>query len=316
MKVLVTGGAGFIGYHLVKELLEKGHEVICVDNFTLGKKENIDEFSSNQNFKFYQINIDETEEFCNQLKDEKIDLIYHMAANSDIQKGGQNPSIDFRDTFMTTYSVLELMRQNNINKLFFASTSAVYGDKQELLQEITGDLFPISYYGATKFAAENFISAYSFMNDLNTVTFRFPNVIGPNLTHGVIFDFVNKLKRNPHELEILGDGTQTKPYLYVLDLVDAILEFTLDREMKPGVEIYNIGVDSATSVTTIADIICEELGYKDVKYNYTGGNVGWKGDVPKFQFDLTKIHNTGWHTAYTSDESVRATVRYIKENNQ
>ena len=308
MKALVTGGAGFIGTHLVRELLNRGIEVVCVDNFTLGNRENVDCFLENPNYKFYNLNIEETEKFCETLKDERIDIVYHLAANSDM------PSVDFNDTFMTTYSTLEFMRKNEIKKLFFASTSAIYGDKKELLTETLGGLSPISYYGGAKYASEGFISSYTFMNDLNTVIFRFPNVIGPNLTHGVIYDFVRKLQNNPNELEILGDGHQTKPYLYVLDLVDAILQFTLDKEMKQGVEIYNAGVETATSVTTIANIVCEVLGYNNVKYNYAGGIGGWKGDVPKFQYDLTKIHNAGWSAQHTSDESVRETVEYIKDN--
>lgn len=315
MKALVTGGAGFIGTHLVRNLLNRGLEVVVVDNFTLGHQENVDCFGDNSNYKFYNVNIEKTEKFCETLKDEKFDIVYHLAANSDIQKGGRMPSVDFNDTFMTTYSVLELMRRNDIKNLFFSSTSAIYGDKQMLLTEDLGDLKPISYYGGAKYASEGFISSYTFMNDLNTVVFRFPNVIGPNLTHGVIYDFVNKLQNNPNELEILGDGTQTKPYLYVIDLVEAITMFTLDIEMKKGVQVYNAGVETATSVTTIADIVCEELGYENVKYNYTGGNIGWKGDVPKFQYDLTKIHNMGWKAKHTSDESVRDTVKFIKENN-
>ena len=315
MKALVTGGAGFIGTHLVRNLLNRGLEVVVVDNFTLGHQENVDCFGDNSNYKFYNVNIEETEKFCETLKDEKFDIVYHLAANSDIQKGGRMPSVDFNDTFMTTYSVLELMRRNDIKNLFFSSTSAIYGDKQMLLTEDLGDLKPISYYGGAKYASEGFISSYTFMNDLNTIVFRFPNVIGPNLTHGVIYDFVNKLQNNPNELEILGDGTQTKPYLYVIDLVEAITMFTLDIEMKKGVQVYNAGVETATSVTTIADIVCEELGYENVKYNYTGGNIGWKGDVPKFQYDLTKIHNMGWKAKHTSDESVRDTVKFIKENN-
>ena len=150
------------------------------------------------------------------------------------------------------------------------------------------------------------------MNDLNTMIFRFPNVIGPNLTHGVIYDFAKKLANNPHELEILGDGTQTKPYVYVLDLVDAIMLMT--KDIKPGVEIYNVGVETATSVTTIADIVCEELGLENVEYHYTGGNIGWKGDVPRFAYDLTKIHEAGWVASHTSDEAVRETVRYLKNS--
>lgn len=314
MRILVTGGAGFIGTHLVRELLNRGHEVVSVDNFTLGHQKNVDCFSDNKNFKFYNLNIEETENFCDKLKNENFDFVYHLAANSDIQKGGKTPSVDYNDTFMTTYSVLEFMRRQGIKNLFFASTSAIYGNKQELLSEDTGDLRPISYYGGAKFASEGFISSYTYMNDLQTVIFRFPNVIGPNLTHGVIYDFVKKLQANPNELEILGDGTQTKPYLYVLDLVEAILKLTLDISMKKGITVYNAGVESATSVTTIADIVCEELGYKDVKYNYTGGNVGWKGDVPRFQYDLTKIHEAGWVAKHTSDESVRETVRYIKNH--
>ncbi len=311
MKALVTGGAGFIGSHLVERLLKEKYEVICVDNFTLGKKENVDKFKKNKNYKFYEIDINDNEKFCDTLKNEKIDIVYHLAANSDIQKGGKNPSVDYEDTFMTTRGVLELMRRNNIKNLFFSSTSAIYGDESsKKMSEDLGGLKPISYYGGAKYASENFISSYSYMNDFNTMIFRFPNVIGPNLTHGVIFDFVKKLKKNPHELEILGDGTQTKPYIYVPDLIDCIIFMT--KKIDKGVHIYNVGVETATSVTKIADIVCEELGYKDVKYKYTGGNVGWKGDVPKFQYDLTKIHKAGWTANYTSDEAVRETVRSIK----
>ena len=311
MKALVTGGAGFIGSHLVERLLKEKYEVICVDNFTLGKKENVDKFKKNKNYKFYEIDINDNEKFCDTLKNEKIDIIYHLAANSDIQKGGKNPSVDYEDTFMTTRGVLELMRRNNIKNLFFSSTSAIYGDESsKKMSEDLGGLKPISYYGGAKYASENFISSYSYMNDFNTMIFRFPNVIGPNLTHGVIFDFAKKLKKNPHELEILGDGTQTKPYIYVPDLIDCIIFMT--KKIDKGVHIYNVGVETATSVTKIADIVCEELGYKDVKYKYTGGNVGWKGDVPKFQYDLTKIHKAGWTANYTSDEAVRETVRSIK----
>lgn len=311
MKVLVTGGAGFIGSHLVERLLKEGNEVIVVDNYTLGKKENLASVLENKNLEIIECNIDETENFCEKLIDYNIDIIYHLAANSDIQKGGQNPDVDFRDTFMTTRSVLELMRRKNIKNLFFSSTSAIYGDKLGIpLKEDLGDLRPISYYGGAKFASEALISSYTHMNDLNVVMFRFPNVIGPHLTHGVIFDFKKKLERNPKELEILGDGTQQKPYVYVLDLIDAIMMLT--KDIKKGIEIYNAGDETSTSVLTIANIVCEELGYNDVEYKFTGGNIGWKGDVPKFNFNLEKIHKAGWKASHTSDEAVRDTVRSIK----
>ncbi len=306
-RILITGGAGFIGSHLVGKLLEKGHFVISVDNFELGKKENVAEYMDNPNFELIEMDVDNISAFSNLLKEKEIDRIYHLAANSDIQKSAQFPGVDHKNTFGTTYSVLEGMRQNKIKKLFFASTSAVYGNKAGIkLTENVGELSPISYYGGAKLASEAFISSYAYMNDLEVLIFRFPNVIGPNLTHGVIFDFVKKLLANPHELEILGDGTQCKPYLYVLDLVDAIVEYSF-KQVK-GVTTYNIGVDTATTVKEIADMVCEKLGLKDVKYHFTGGNIGWKGDVPAFQYDLTKIKLTGWLPRHNSNESVKATL--------
>jgi UDP-glucose 4-epimerase len=178
------------------------------------------------------------------------------------------------------------------------------------MNEDIGGLSPISYYGGAKLASEAFISSYSYMNDFEVLIFRFPNVIGSGLTHGVIFDFIHKLKDNPKELEILGDGTQRKPYLYVLDLVEAINSFS--HKERKGVEIYNIGVDSATTVKEIADMVCERMGLTDVEYKYTGGNVGWKGDVPVFQYDLAKIYATGWRGAHNSNDSVRDTLAHVK----
>ena len=312
-KVLVTGGAGFIGTNLVERLVSEGHDVYVVDNFVIGDRRNVELMKGNENYHFVEMDLDDTEKFLKEFKDKKFDIIYHLAANSDIQKGGQNPAVDYRDTFSTTRSVLELMRQNGILNLFFASTSAIYGDVHgEKATEDLGGLQPISYYGGAKFACENFISAYTFMNDFNVVVFRFPNVIGPHLTHGVIHDFTKKLRNNPNELEILGDGHQTKPYIYVEDLVDVILKMT--SEPAKGMAVYNIGVDSATSVTRIADILCEVMGLENVIYQYTGGSVGWKGDVPKFQYNLDKIHRTGWKAKHDSDEAVRKTCEWVKEN--
>jgi UDP-glucose 4-epimerase len=305
--ILITGGAGFIGSHLTGKLLKEGNRVICVDNFELGRKENLAMYSDNSNLEIIELDVSEVDKFSDLLAEKKIDRIYHLAANSDIQKSARMPGVDFKNTFSTTYSVLEGMRRNGIKKLFFASTSAVYGDKAGVnLTENIGSLSPISYYGGAKLASEAFISSYAYMNEMEVLIFRFPNVIGPNLTHGVIFDFIKKLQNNPKELEILGDGTQCKPYLYVLDLVNAIVEYS--HRQKRGVEIYNIGVETATTVTEIADMVCKKLGLKDVKYNYTGGNVGWKGDVPAFQYDLSKIYATGWKPAHNSNQSVQATL--------
>ncbi len=314
MNILVTGGAGFIGYYLIDNLLESGNKVICVDNFSLGKEENIEKFKKNKNFKFYKIDIDNKEKLFSKLKNEKIDFIYHLAANSNIQKGAKNPSIDFRDTFLTTYNILELMREKDIKNLMFSSSSAIYGKKEDLIKEIDGDLKPISYYGACKLASENFISAYAYMNDLNVIAIRFPNVVGPNLTHGVIYDFVNKLKKNKNTLEILGDGTQTKEYLYIDDLINGII--ILSKEIKKGLSIYNISSSSSTSVTEIANIVCSVLNLKNVEYKYTGGKSGWKGDVPYFKYDISKILKTGWSFKNTSNEAVEKAARgYYESSN-
>ena len=310
MKVLVTGGAGFIGSHLVDRLLEENNDVIVADKLIFGDK-NIKHLVGNKRllksgrFKYYQVECANQNNVDRLFKENKIDAVYHMAANSDIQKGGRDPKIDFNDTFLTTHALLEGMRNANVKNLFFASTSAVYGEMLDVeLTETTGGIKPVSYYGGTKLASEALISSYVSMCDMNVVIFRFPNVIGPRLTHGVIFDFIKKLQKYPNELEILGDGMQCKPYIYVLDLVDAITKLT--KEWHPGEEVYNISVKGkGSTVTHIAEIIVEVLGLQDVLFKYTGNDRGWKGDVPRFKYNISKILATGWEPKYTSDEAVK-----------
>ena len=308
MKVLVAGGAGFIGSHLTDALIANGHKVVCIDNLSLGTKDNIAHLNNNSAFTFYETDICDSDNLEKIMKEEQIEYVFHLAANSDIQLSAKNPEIEYKNTYSTTYHLLEAMRKCSVKNIFFASTSAVYGDKKdEVLDENTPNLTPISYYGAAKLGSEALISAYSYMNDISALVFRFPNVIGPRLTHGVIYDFIHKLQNNPNELEILGNGKQSKPYIYVQDLVDAIIQF-MNLEEK-GVTLYNIGVESATDVTKIADIICEEMNLHNVKYSYTGGEGGWKGDVPKFCYSMKKVHDAGWSAKHTSDEAVRLTVR-------
>lgn len=305
--ILITGGAGFIGSHLTGRLLAGGHKVVAADDFTLGSRDNVAAYLDDLNFSLVEMDVSKIDELESLMRKHKIDRVYHLAANSDIQKSAVCPTIDYEKTFNTTYAVVEAMRRTGCRKLFFASTSAVYGEKPDAcISENAGRMSPISYYGGAKLASEAFISAYSYMNEFETLIFRFPNVIGPGLTHGVIFDFIRKLQNNPKELEILGDGTQCKPYLYVLDLVDAIDSFS--HKERRGVEIFNIGVDTATTVNEIADMVCARMGLKNVRYQYTGGKVGWKGDVPAFQYDLSKIHEAGWRPSHDSNGSVKATL--------
>ena len=262
-------------------------------------------------FRFYQEELADQYAVDRIFAENKIDVVYHLAANSDIQKGGREPAIDFNDTFLTTRALLEGMRKSGVKNIFFASTSAVYGEMpdQELM-ETTGGIKPVSYYGGAKLASEALLSSYVSMCDMSAVVFRFPNVIGPRLTHGAVFDFIRKLRRNPYELEILGDGTQCKPYIYVLDLVEAITRLT--EEFKPGEEVYNISVEGGgTTVTRIAEIVVDAMGLTDVEFRYTGGDRGWKGDVPRFSYDISKVLATGWRPRYTSDEAVRQTVEDV-----
>ena len=307
MNILVAGGAGFIGSHLCDALLSKNNTVIVVDKLIMGSK-NIEHLSQNTNFKFYEMELANQDNVDKLFGDNKIDIVYHMAANSDIQKSANDTSIDFNDTLLTTRVLLEGMRKNNVKNIFFASTSAVYGEMPDIvLNEETGGLKPVSYYGGAKLASEALISSYVSMCDMNAVIFRFPNVIGPRLTHGVVYDFVKKLRNNPKELLILGNGTQCKPYIYVTDLVNAIVKLT--EQFEPGVEIFNISVMSeGTSVTHIAEIVVDVLGLSDVEFKYTGGDRGWKGDVPRFKYDISKVLATGWKPEYTSDEAVRKAV--------
>lgn len=310
MKILIAGGAGFIGSNLIDLLLEKGDEVVCIDNFFIGTKKNIEHLENNPKFIMYEQDLCDLKAVAKIFEKENIEYVIHLAANSDIQASAQNPVIEYQNTYTTTFNLLECMRLYGVKKMFFASTSAVYGEKtDELLTETTADLRPVSYYGACKLGAEALISAYSHMNDLEVLIFRFPNVIGPRLTHGVIFDFIRKLENDNSQLEILGDGTQCKPYIYVSDLVEAIVRF-MNTETK-GITLYNLGVEGATTVTRIADIICEKMGLSNVKYNYTGGNIGWKGDVPRFQYDLSKIYATGWRASCDSDDAVAKTVEVV-----
>ena len=308
MNIFIAGGAGFIGSHLCDALIKKGNKIIVADKLIMGRQ-NIQHLLNNPNFKFYELELAEQRNVDAIFEENKIDAVYHMAANSDIQKGGKEPSIDFNDTLLTTKAILEGMRKNNVKNMFFASTSAVYGEMPDIkLSETTGGIKPVSYYGGAKLASEALISSYVSMCDMNVIIFRFPNVIGPRLTHGAVFDFIRKLRKTPHSLEILGNGTQCKPYIYVLDLVEAIVNLT--DVFKPGEDIYNISVESqGTTVTNIAKIVVEVLGLSDVKFKYTGGDRGWKGDVPRFTYDISKVLATGWKPKHTSDEAVKQTVK-------
>lgn len=301
MKVLVTGAAGFIGSHLCDALLSSGHEVVAVDDLSLGREKNIEHHQGHSNFKFEKLNV-LADRFADLLKD-GIDCVFHLAANSDIARSYSSPEIDLQNTFLSTYRVLDGMRKAGVDQIVFASTSAIYGEVDGQVGETYGPLRPISHYGAAKLASEAFISSYVENYGLRAWITRFPNVVGPRATHGAIFDFVAKLRQTPGQLTVLGNGKQEKPYLSVYDLVGAML--LVWREAHENLNIYNVGAPTRSKVSDIARIVIEE-GPGPAEIVYTGGDRGWVGDVPNFSYDISAITSLGWAPSMTSDEAVRA----------
>ncbi len=305
MKVFVTGGAGFIGSHLVDKLIERGNVVTVYDNLSSGKKQYIEQHLENDNFKFIKADLLNLKRVRKEITGH--DAVFHLAANPHVRLGEKQTDIDLKYGAIATYNVLESMRANNIKKIVFSSSSVVYGETSEKsLSENYGPVLPISLYGAGKLSSEGLISAFCGTFDFQAWIYRFANIVGNRCTHGVVTDFIDKLRKNPKELEILGDGKQQKPYLHVSDCVNAIL-FGFEHSGK-SLNLFNIGCDTNTTVTRIAEIVTEEMGLKSVKFNYTGGMRGWKGDVPRFQLDASKINQLGWKAKYTSDEAIRKAI--------
>lgn len=306
MNILVTGGAGFIGSHLCDVLLAKGHKVTAIDNLILGKLDNISHLSSCKQFTFIQADLLDIPTIRVIFSESGFEMVFHLAANSDIQKGGNDPEVDYNLTFNTTFKVLQCMREFGVKKLVFASTSAIYGEVYENLTEDFGPLQPVSNYGAGKLASEAFISAFSASYDIQTWITRFPNVVGERFTHGVIFDFIKRLHFDNSQLIVLGNGEQNKPYLYVKDLIEGIV-FVWEHSHE-RYNIYNLGAESRTKVKEIAAMVVEEMElHSEIKY--TGGDRGWVGDVPEFKYDLSKIHTLGWRAPRTSNESIRLAIQ-------
>lgn len=305
--ILITGGAGFIGSHLCDRLLAEGSSVTALDDLSLGREEFLSRARKNPDFQFIRGDILNDGVLDPLFEEGEFDGVFHMAANSDIQRGGRETNRDLNLTFLTTFKVLDAMRKFNVRQLFFASSSAIYGEVDGKIDEDHGPLQPVSFYGAGKLSAEAYLSVFAHRFEIRSWIYRFPNVIGGRLTHGVVHDFIKKLRDDPTRLPILGDGTQQKPYLHVSDLIDAML---LCREKMSGaLNCVNIGVESRTTVRRIAEIVTEEMGLKKVDFQFSGGPRGWAGDVPFYQYDLSRIKGIGWRARFTSDQAIRRAVR-------
>ncbi|MDD5502785.1 MAG: NAD-dependent epimerase/dehydratase family protein [Candidatus Thermoplasmatota archaeon] len=310
MKTLVTGGAGFIGSHLVDRLVAKGENIIVFDNLSSGKLEFIQKHIDSGKIKFVKADLMNPAEIDSAIRG--CDMVWHLAANPDVKLGASDTRIHLDQNIIATYNLLESMRKNGIKKIGFTSTSTVYGEATQMpTPENYGPCIPISLYGASKSACEALISAYCGTFDMESVLYRFANIIGPRSTHGVIFDFIRKLKANPSELEILGDGKQTKSYCYIDDCVDSML-FGWEHR-KARTEVFNVGSSDGIDVKGLADVVVKEMGLKS-KYKFTGGvdgGRGWKGDVKMMMLSIEALGKLGWKPKYTSARSIALTARSI-----
>ncbi len=312
MRILVTGGAGFIGSHLCDRLLQRGDQVWCVDNFHLGRKRNIAHLEGSPRFTFLKMDVLNRPALNSLFSQAGFDAVFHMAANSDIAAGNADAELDLNLNQLTTLAVLDAMRRHGTKRFFFASTSAIFGEVNQVLREDFGPLQPISFYGASKLGAEAYISVYAYTLGLRAVVLRFPNVVGERATHGVIYDFLRKLEADVHRLEVLGDGRQSKPYLYVGDLVDAII-VAWNRAEGP-VAVYHAAGAGTTSVREIAEIVVAAAGRPETRIVYTGGDRGWPGDVPHFRYDTSRLQGFGWQPHLASTDAVRFAVKRILAN--
>jgi UDP-glucose 4-epimerase len=312
-RVLVTGGAGFIGSHLVDALMVRGEEVCVFDNLSTGSMENVRHWLGSPNFTFIKGDLLNTMDL-EKLEVKRYSFIFHFAANPEVKIGSTEPGIHFQQNILATYNLLELIRKAEAKPmLIFASTSTVYGEASRIpTPEDYAPLKPISTYGASKLACEALITAYASTYGFKAVIYRLANIVGPRSRHGVIYDFIEKLKKNPEELEILGDGTQTKSYLHVGDCVDAIL-MGLEKSTEQ-VEIFNVGSEDQVDVKTIAQIVIDEMKLKNVKLIFTGGvegGRGWKGDVKNMLLDVTKLKTLGWRPKLNSKQAVREAAKSL-----
>ena len=316
-RIIVTGGAGFIGSHLLRHLLDKQQteRVVVFDNFSSGQQRYLVDLQNDARLEVVQADLKDLEAVKTAMKD--CETVFHLAANPDIAKAVTQPDIDFWEGTYLAQNVLEAMRVTGAQKIFYTSGSGVYGEDPTVsFREDYGPCIPISTYGASKLACEALIASYCHMFGFRGRAFRFANVVGPRQTHGVGYDFLRRLKVDPTQLRILGDGQQRKSYIHVVDVLYAIK--VADAATTEAYDVFNVATDDYITVREIADLAVRIGGLNPaaVRYEFTGGDRGWKGDVPIVQFDCSKIKALGWRCRHTSGEAVSdAMLAMLKEIN-
>lgn len=307
MKIFIAGGAGFIGSHFVNNLIiMPENEITIFDNFSSGQRWHLGPHLENRRLKIVEGDLKDLPAIESAIAG--TDRVYHFASNPDIAKAMVQPDVDFWEGTFLTQNLLEAIRKAKVPELVYASGSGVYGDVGErYVTEDHAPMLPISPYGASKLACEVTIHAYCHMFELKARVFRFANVVGGRQTHGVAYDFIRKLRTNPKRLEILGDGNQSKSYIHVDDIVNGISYFV--TKAKSRYEYYHLATEDYLTVRMIADLVAEEMGLSDIEYVFSGGDRGWKGDVPVVRFDLAKVHSHGWQASNTAAEAMRRAIR-------
>ena len=313
-ETLVTGGAGFIGSHLVEGLILSGVKTKVVDNLTAGKISNLAFCKDNQKFSFEKIDINDSDGFKNAL--ENVKTVFHLAADLEVRTCFEHPENSFRENIQATFNLLEQIRKSDVERILFTSTSTIYSEPNLIpTPENYGPCIPISPYGASKLAAEALISSYCHTYGINALIFRLANIVGSRSTHGVIWDFINKLKADNKRLEILGDGKQSKSYLHVSECVDAMLNCLSKVDNK--IEIFNVGNLDEVNVMDIAKIVSDRMNLENVEFVTSGGvsdGRGWIGDVKKMNLDISKLRKTGWEQQLSSSKAVDLTVKELLSN--
>jgi UDP-glucose 4-epimerase len=302
----VAGGAGFIGSHLVEALLRRPDtDVVVYDNLTSGTMSRLASVAKHERLNLVVGDIEDFDDLGAAMRG--CDHVFLLASNPDIARAIGDPGIDFWNGTYLTHNVLEAMRANSATRITYTSGSGVYGDQGETeVDEGFGPLIPVSTYGASKLASEAMISAYAHMFDFDALVLRLANVVGPRQTHGITYDLVRRLMDDPSRLRILGDGTQSKSYIHVADVVAAMM--LLADQDSSGFEVFNVGTGDYITVSEIADLVVERMGLEKVPYSYAGGDRGWKGDVPIVRLGTHKLAARGWRCAYGSREAIIASI--------
>jgi len=307
-RAFVTGGAGFIGSHIVDRLVQGRAEVTVYDNFSTGREEFLSQHAGNGRVKVVHADVLDSQALTREMA--ACDFVFHLQANADVRDGMRRTRVDLEQNTIATWNILEAMRFQEIKRIAFASSAAVYGEPDVFPTPESYAPLQTSLYGASKLAGEAMIQAYTEYFGMTCYIFRFVSWIGERYSHGVIFDFVKKLAADPHVLEILGDGKQRKSYLDVVDGADGI--FHAIEHAKERKNIFNLGHDEFMTVLQLADVVVKELGLEGVRYRTTGGERGWLGDSPFVHLDTSKLKALGWHPQVSIRRSIRNTVRYLR----